>query len=114
MLDAKTKMNDQPNTFKVVKNGLAILIIVAAVYFGIMPFVFGGKKMKTFCRQIPPGMPLNEVCQLIEQAHYKYLEDKQRGRHTITIIDSKAMGRFVCEVALSQDKVIEARYVYND
>ena len=35
-------------------------------------------------------------------------------RWRIWIIDSKAMGRFLCEVALDQDKVIEARYVFND
>jgi hypothetical protein len=79
-----------------------------------MPFIFGGEKMKTFCQQITPGMPSNEAYKLIEQTHYRFLENKEGENHTITIIDSKAMGRFICEVALDQDKVIDARYVYND
>jgi len=107
-------MKNKQNTSKIVKNVLAILIIFAVIYFGIMPFIFGGKKMKTFCRQITPGMQSNEVYKLIEQTHYKFLKNKEGANHTVTIIDSKAMGRSICEVAFRQDRVIEARYVYND
>ena len=107
-------MKNKLNFSKILKNALVVLIIVAIIYFGIMPFVFGGKKMKTFCRQLTPGMQSNEVYKLIKQTHYKFLEKKDRNNHTITIIDSKAMGRFICEVALYQDKVVEAKYVYND
>ena len=107
-------MNNKLNASKIVKNALAVLIIVAVIYFGVMPFVFGGKKMKTFCNQITPGLQSNEVYKLIEQTHYKFFEKKDRNNHTITVIDSKAMGRFVCEVALYQDNVVEAKYVYND
>jgi len=114
MLDVKTKMNDKLNTSKIVKTVIAILIIVTVIYIGIMPFVFGGNKMKTFCRKITPGMQSNEIYKLIERTHYKLLENKEGENHTITIIDSKAMGRFICEIVLIQDKVIEARYVHND
>jgi len=109
-----TKMNNKLNTSKIVKNILAILIFFAVIYFGIIPFIFGGKKIKTFCRQIIPGMKSNEVYKLIDRTHYKFLENKKGDNHTITIIDSKAMGRFICEVSLDHGKVIEARYVYND
>ena len=103
-LDVKTKMNDKLNTSKIVKTVIAILIIVTVIYIGIMPFVFGGKKMKNFCRQIAPGMQSNEVYKLIDRTHYKSLENKKGDNHTITIIDSKAMGRFICEVCLQSLK----------
>ncbi len=110
----KIKMNNKLNTPKFVKNVLAILIILAVIYFGIVPFLLGGKKMETFCSQITPGMQVKEVYKSIDQTRYKYLENKEGDSHTITIIDSKAMGRFICEVALSQNNVVEVRYVYND
>lgn len=70
--------------------------------------------MKTFCQQISPGLSLNEVHKLTEQTHYKLLENKEGNKHTITIIDGKAIGRFICEVTLDHNKVIEAKYIYND
>ena len=96
------------------RNIIAVCIILAFFYFGVMPFVFGGKKMKTFCRQITPGMSSSEIYTLIEQTHYRLFENKEGDKHTITIYDAKAMGRFTCEVALDQNKVIQARHVYND
>lgn len=37
---------------------------------------------------------------------YKFLENKEEANLTTTSMDSKAIGRFICEVALDQDKVI--------
>jgi hypothetical protein len=109
-------MSKKLTPFKIARNVAAIVavIIISFVIIGIMPFVFGGKNMKTFCRQITPGMTSNEVHKLTERTHYKLLEHKKGDNHTIKIIDSKAMGRFLCEVALDKDEVIEARYVFND
>jgi hypothetical protein len=109
-------MNEQSRSFKIKRSQIAIIIllILAFVYFGMIPFFYGGKKMKTFCIKITPGMQTNEVYKLIEQTQYKFLENKEGAYHTIIIIDSKAMGRFICEVTLDQDKVIDATYVYND
>ncbi|MFC1830240.1 hypothetical protein ACFL0O_11595 [Thermodesulfobacteriota bacterium] len=70
--------------------------------------------MKKFCDQITVGMQLDDVYKLVEQTHYRYKERKEGDKHLITIIDTRAMGRFICQVTLIQDKVIEARYVYND
>ena len=51
-------------------------------------------------------MQTNEVYQLIEQTEHEFWENKKAANHTITIMDSKAIGRFICEVALDRDKVI--------
>ena len=107
-------MTNKLSPFRILRNIIAVFIILAFLYFGVLPFVFGGKKMKTFCQQITPGMPSSEIYTLIEQTHYKLLENKEGDKHTITIYDAKAMGRFICEVALDQNKVIQARHVHND
>jgi hypothetical protein len=93
---------------------MGVFIILAFLYFGVLPFVFGAKKMKTFCQQITPGLSSNEVYNLTEQTHYKYLEDKEGNKHTVIIIDGKAMGRFSCVVTFDHSKVIEAKYTHND
>jgi hypothetical protein len=107
-------MSDKNKRFPTIRNVIAISILVAFVYLGIMPFISGGKKMKSLCIEITPGMTLGEVHQLIEQNHYKFIENKNGDSRTITIIDSKAMGRFICEVSLDRDKVVETKYIYND
>jgi hypothetical protein len=94
-------------------NVVGVLIILTFIYFGVLPFVFGAKKMQTFCQQITPGLSVDEVYRLTEQTHYKLLEIKE-GEHTLSIIDGKAMGRFICEVTLDHNKVIEAQYIHND
>ena len=108
------KMADKPNRFRTIRNVIGIIILLAFVYFGIMPFIIGGDKMKTLCQSITPGMTPDDVHKLIDRGHYKFIENGSGDNHTITIIDSKAMGRFICEVSFDQDKVTEARYVYND
>jgi hypothetical protein len=107
-------MPNKSSLVKIVRNAIAMTIILGFVYFGIMPFIFGGKNMESFCSQVTPGMHLNEVYKLIEQTDYKFIENSEGDIQTITIIDSKAMGRFICEVDLDQDKVMGASYVAND
>jgi hypothetical protein len=94
-------------------NVVGVLIILFFLYFGVLPFVFGAKKMQTFCQQITPGLSVDEVYRITKKTHYKLLEIKE-GEHTLTIIDGKAMGRFICEVTLDHNKVIEATYIHND
>ena len=107
-------MSNKSRPSRIIKNVIGVFIILVFLYFGVLPFVFGAKKMRTFCQEITPGLPTNEVYSLIEQTHYRFLEDKEGDKHNLTIIDGKAMGRFLCEVTLDRNKVIEARYVFND
>ena len=107
-------MSKKSRPSRIIKNIVGVFIILVFLYFGVLPFVFGAKKMRTFCQQITPGLPTNEVHRLIEQTHYKCLEFKEGDKHTLTIVDGKAMGRFICEVTLDHNKVIEARYIFND
>lgn len=96
------------------KTIIAAIIIVILIYFGLSPFVFGEKKMKSICSQIISGQRSIEVHKLIEKYSYKIIEKKEGNNVIITIIDSKAMGRFICEVVLNEDKVVEAKYIKND
>ena len=59
-------------------------------------------------------MRKNKSYKLTKQSHYKLLEIKENDKHTITIIDGRAMGRFICEVSIENNKVVEAEYIYND
>ena len=107
-------MSDKPRSFRSIKNVVGVFIILVFLYFGVLPFVFGSKKMKTFCQQITPGMQFNEVYELTKQTHYKHLEEKEGNKHTVIMVDGKAMGRFSCVVTLDHNKVIEAKYTHND
>ena len=107
-------MSNKQRQFRITRYAIAIIVILAFINFGIIPYIFGGKKMKTFCGQFAPGMQSKEVYELIAQTDYKFLENKGPNTQTIIIIDSEASGRFICEVAIEQDKVINASNVIND
>ena len=107
-------MRNASKRSKVIKNIIGILIIFVVVYYGILPFLIGPRKMKAFCGQIAPGMPTNEVYRLAEQTRYIIEENKTPVMHTIWVIDGRAMGRFVCDITLDQNAVVEAKYRHND
>ena len=107
-------MPNASDLFGFIKNSIGILIIFVVVYYGILPFILGPKKMKNFCGQVRPGMTLNEVYQLTEETRYKVVENKVEDSHSIYVLDAKAMGRFSCYIFLDQNKVIEAAYRHND
>jgi hypothetical protein len=99
---------------KVIKNIIGILIFLVIVYYGILPFLIGPKKMKAFCEQITPGIPSSEVYRLVEQTRYIVKENKTPVMHTIWVVDGRAMGRFTCDITLDQNAVVEAIYRHND
>jgi hypothetical protein len=101
-------------TSRTLKNVVGVFILLAFLYFGVLPFLLGGKKMKSFCQQITPGLSANEVYKLTEQTNYKILDSKEGDKHTLIIYDAKATGRFICEVTADHNKVIEAKYIHND
>ena len=107
-------MEKENQIARIVMRALAIIIVVAIAYFGIIPFIFGGKKMKSFCGRISPGMKSSEIILLAEKENYTIIERKEAGKQYITIADARAMGRFVCEISLYKEAAVEARYVHND
>jgi len=107
-------MSNKSRPSRIIRNVIGVFIVLVFLYFGVLPFLFGAKKMKTFCQQLTPGLPSNEVYELTEQTHYKILENKEGNKHTMIIIDGKAMGRFSCVVTLDHNKVIQAKYTHND
>jgi hypothetical protein len=107
-------MNTKSHPFRTILIAIALIVMLGFFYFGIWPYIFGAKKMETFCEQITPGMQANEIFGLISDTDYKYVKNKGKNVDIILIIDSDASGRFICEVAMDGDKVVNASYVKND
>ena len=94
---------------------IGAVIFCAFLYFGLLPFIFGGKKMENLCRQITLGMSSSEIYQVMKgKTRYRIKDYKKENQRIITIIDTKAMGRFICGVSLKDNKVVEAKYIFND
>ncbi|MBF0397354.1 MAG: hypothetical protein HQK78_11320 [Desulfobacterales bacterium] len=58
---------------------------------------------------------MNEFYKKVEAAKYKLHKIKvSDNEYKIIITDSRNMGRFICEIITNQEKVLEAKYIYND
>jgi hypothetical protein len=97
-----------------VKNGvkqLAGLFLLGIFGYIVYPFIVGDRNMESFCTTIRAGELMSVVSARATDAGYsnRVLE----GQNKVLIIDSGAMGRYICEVSLSDDKVISTNYVPN-
>ena len=86
-------MNTKSHPFRTIFIAIALMVIPGFIYYGIWPYIFGGKKMMSFCEQITPGIHSKDVFELISITDYKYVENKDKNADTILIIDSDASGR---------------------
>ena len=96
---------------KSVKNILGLLIF-GIIGVTIYPLFVGNENMELFCESVP--MDESEDILLARALESGYTNVEVRDQDQILIIDSRAMGRFICEVTLSDNKVIGTRYVLND
>ncbi len=66
--------------------------------------------MRAFCEAIPVGELAEIVLGRADDLGYsnRELESGQ-----ILIIDSRAMGRFICDISISDGKIVEVSYVHN-
>jgi len=71
----------------------------------------GGGKMKTFCAAVQAGELKEDVLARALESGYSSHEVEKHGR--ILIIDSRAMGRHICELTISNSQVSGAKYIYN-
>jgi hypothetical protein len=87
------------------------LVILGLFGFAIYPFIVGDENMESFCKTIEAGELTDVVFSRAKESGYssRVLEDQNK----VLIIDSSAMGRYICEVSLSDDKVTGAMYVPN-
>ena len=90
---------------------LAGLVALGIFGFVIYPFIVGDENMELFCTSIQAGELSDVVFARAKESGYssRVLE----GQSKVLIIDSGAMGRYICEVSLADDKVTGAIYVPN-
>jgi hypothetical protein len=90
---------------------IAGLLILVFIGFIVYPLLVGDAKMKSFCATIRTGESRSVVVTRAMDAGYSSREIE--GQNQILLIDSRAMGRYICDVSLSDDKVTGAKYVPN-
>ena len=67
--------------------------------------------MKSFCTTILVGESKNVA--LTRAIDSGYSSRELEGQNKILLIDSSAMGRYICDVSLSDDKVTGSEYKSN-
>jgi hypothetical protein len=87
------------------------LVVLGAFGFVVYPFIVGDENMELFCTTIQAG-ELSEVV-FARAKESGYSSRVLEGQSKVLIIDSSAMGRYICEVSLAEGKVIGAKYVPN-
>lgn len=87
------------------------LLLAGGLAYLVVPFLVGGSKMQSFCEAIKAGESKEEVLTRADERGYSRREPDD-GR--LLLIDSRAMGRFICDVSISDSKVTGAAYIHND
>ncbi len=77
----------------------------------VYPFIVGDSKMQSFCETIKVGDLEGSVLALANDHGYSRRE-LDNGR--LLLIDSRAMGRFICDISIADGKIAEVTYVHND
>jgi hypothetical protein len=96
---------------KSISTFFAILILIVIAY-SIYPCLIGGSKMEDFCNTIQPGEFDKNIVTRAKKAGYSYYQSPEES--PLLIVDSQAMGRFICEISISEGKATKSRYVFND
>ena len=90
---------------------LAGLLLLGILGYSVYPFIVGDENMESFCTTIGAGELMSVVSARATDSGYSSRE--LEGQNKVLIIDSGAMGRYICEVSLSNDKVVSTKYVPN-
>ncbi len=86
------------------------LLLIGGFSYLIYPFMVGGTKMQSFCEAIQVGELEEKVLARADDHGYTSRE-LEKGR--LLLIDSRAMGRFICDISISDGKIVEVSYVHN-
>ena len=70
--------------------------------------------MQQFCSSILPGEAKIELFKRAKTAHYSIKESDYNGADRVLIVDSRAMGRYICDVTLEENRVATFKYISND
>lgn len=86
------------------------LLLIGGFSYVVYPFVMSGTQMHSFCEAIQVGESEERVLARVDKRGYTSRE-LEKGR--ILLIDSRAMGRFICDISISDGKIVGATYVHN-
>ena len=87
------------------------LVALGIFGFVVYSFIVGDENMELFCTTIQVGELSDVVFTRAKESGYSSRALEGQGK--VLIIDSGAMGRYICEVSLADDKVTGAKYVPN-
>lgn len=90
---------------------LAGLFLLGIFGYTVYPFIVGDENMESFCTSVRAGELMSAVSARATDSGYS--SHGLEGQNKVLIIDSGAMARYICEVSLSDDKVIGTKYVPN-
>jgi hypothetical protein len=102
-------MKASPTRAILLSVGLAALAFL--LYIGVWPFLTGGSSMARLCEGIHPGDDVALVRLRAGAAGYVV---SKLAAGQLLIVDRAAMGRHLCEIRLTGDRVGSSRYVHND
>jgi hypothetical protein len=88
------------------------IILGALFYVAVWPFVVGGSNMQSFCQSLAKGVLISRVRDIAEENRYRMTPPDKTGRAFIH--DTRAFGRFICEVQFKEERLTSARYQQND
>jgi hypothetical protein len=96
---------------KIMKKIGGVLILALMIYV-IYPIVVGDGNMESFCSGIDVGETKDEAVKRAIESGYEVRQSAEE--QLLLIVDANAMGRFICEVSISANRVTNTRYVLND
>ena len=87
------------------------LLILGVIGYTVYPLFTGSESMKTFCETVQAGESKEDVLARALKSGYTSREMEAHGQ--ILLIDSSAMGRYICEVTILNSKVTGAKTIFN-
>lgn len=97
---------------KIIFSSLGIVLFGAFFYIGLWPFIVGESRMKSFCSSLPNGLSVAQVTSLATQNGYSLSHLPKNTRALVH--ESRSMGRFLCELEFREERLVSAKYVFND
>jgi hypothetical protein len=97
---------------KIIFSFLGTALLGALFYIGLWPFIVGGSRMESFCSSLSNGLSVAQVESLAAQNGYRLsrLSKEQRA----LVHEPRSMGRFICDVEFREERLVSAKYVFND
>lgn len=87
------------------------ILFLAGIVYWLYPFVLGERQMQEFCRSLMIGSARKDVEAAVEGKSLNIVIGKEQIGY---VHDTRAFGRFICEVRFVDDRLVSAEYFLND